>query len=607
MTIPELVGLVVAFTFAYPWAMLMLPSPRAPVLLALTTMALSVGELTLGMLLLALLAPGLLNLGVVGGLMVLVFGVGLWWWLEAEVVRPGVPTVRLVAQQARHALIHAPLMAGAALIPMAMGALILFNAGYWPFGDADALAIYGPLGRHVYEQRALPVGEGLYEAYPMLVPLSYAYAHLVAESVNEYLARLVPAALSVGIMAAAYALGRAMAGARAGVAAALLLALTPTYTRWASAGYTDLPAAFFFTLSALFAWRLYQSGRARDAALAGMMAGLAAWTKNGALTLAASLPLWFGYTHLRARLWPDLRGGQPASARNVALALGALALTAGPWYLRNLLLFGVVVPPTGWTWQAERSLANLVPFAAYPGEYFAPGWVFMAGIAACLWWAARKKAGAALLLIFSAPLFAVWWALFSYETRFLLLILPLAAVMGGRAVDVAFNAMEAQRSFRCGHISSSLGATRQVISEQVFNQNRPWVQWAALALLVALALPAASKAVEFKDEILRDPLMDSAAKHRLQTGPAFAVGEYLRALPDGARVLSSVSFVSYYAGGFIDVLEVTDIEAFAASKPEAARAFAYRVYAPGDAPAVPPGELLAVIDGAEVYQVSRNE
>ena len=582
MTIPELIGLAVALCFAYPWALVALSPPRSPVITALTTVALSLGGMTLGMMTLALVAPGLLNLGVIGGLMALVFALGAWWLLEAEIVRGGAASVRTVIAQARRAARASPLAAGAVVVPVVMGALILFNAGYLPFGDQDAIAIYGRLGRWVYLNRTLPVGEGLFEAYPMLVPLSYTYTHLLAESQNEYLARLAPAALSVGAMAAAYALGRALYSLRTGVAAAALLALTPTYTRWASAGYADLPAAFFFTMSALFAWRLYESGRARDAALAGIVAGLAMWTKNGALTLAASLPLWIAYTRLHARCWPGDASGQPVAPRCAALALGAAALTAGPWYARNLLLFGVIVPPTGWAWLAQRTLANLVPFAAYPEAYFAPGLVFLAGIAACLGWAARGDARAAMLLIFAAPFFAVWWALFSYETRFLLMILPLVAVMGGRALDAAMARIQL-------HISAELPGSYPASMG---------LQWAALALLVALALPAASKAVMHKDDFLRNPLMDNAARHRLQTGPAFAVSAYLNDhAPAGARVLSTVLYVDYYADPDFEVVY----------NPPAREGYDYWVLAPGEEANPPPGALLAEIDGAKIYKATRHD
>jgi hypothetical protein len=576
VTLPELIELSLGLVFAYPWALVLLPAPRSPMVLALTTLALSAGGLTLGMMALAWVAPALLNLGVVVGIVVLIFGVGAWWLLEAQVVRGGGAGVGAVIGEAR----RRPVTMAAVLIALAMATLILFNAGYWPFGDQDAIDTYGRLGKYIYAHQALPTGEGLYEAYPLLVPLSYTYAHLIAGGVNEYLARLAPAALALGAMGAAYALGRATGGkgtATAGAAAALLVALTPTYTRWASAGYADLPAAFFFTMSALFAWRLYQSGRARDAALAGVMAGLAAWTKNGALVLVASLPAWAAYTHLRPRLWPGAAGddgeAHPITARRAALMLGAMALVVGPWYVRNLALFGVLIPPTGWTWLAERTLGNLVPFLTYPNVYFVPGIVFTVGIAASLWGAARGRAGAALLVIFAGPLFAVWWALFSYETRFLLLILPLVAAMGGRAAEAGLTWLKWRVP------------------------NRRWVRWAAILTLAALALPAARKAVLFKDEILHNPLMSDGEKHRLQTGPAFAIGAFLDTLPASGRALSTVRYVGYYVN--------TDTEVV--FDPPTRQGFDYWVLAPGETVEEPPGELLTEIEGARVYAVTSDE
>jgi hypothetical protein len=70
---------------------------------------------------------------------------------------------------------------------------IVFNAVSWPFPEGDALALYGPYGKFLYESRSLPVGDRLHEAYPMLVPMAYAFAHWATGGVNEYVARLVPA------------------------------------------------------------------------------------------------------------------------------------------------------------------------------------------------------------------------------------------------------------------------------------------------------------------------------------------------------------------------------------------------------------------------------
>src|SRR5205085_4275494 len=83
------------------------------------------------------------------------------------------------------------------------GAAIIFNAVSWPFGVGDALDLYAPFGKHLYETSALPIGDRMYEAYPMLIPMAYAFTHWAAGGTNEYVARLVPALMAVGAVAAA--------------------------------------------------------------------------------------------------------------------------------------------------------------------------------------------------------------------------------------------------------------------------------------------------------------------------------------------------------------------------------------------------------------------
>jgi hypothetical protein len=141
--------------------------------LALVTLALSLGGLTLWMMLLALV--GALRFGVIVAGIALVFGIGQVWLLRTqspvlgEARLPVVERVRMTARQS-------PLFAGAALVVIGIAALIVFNALYWPFNDDDAVSIYATQSTGIYQTGALPEGEGLYEAYPMLLPLSYVYS-----------------------------------------------------------------------------------------------------------------------------------------------------------------------------------------------------------------------------------------------------------------------------------------------------------------------------------------------------------------------------------------------------------------------------------------------
>ena len=499
--------------FAAPWAWWLLPPRRRTGLaLALLTLALSLGALTLWML--ALTLAGALSLGAVraGTLGVSGAGAAICWRAGA---RPAFPRVRVGGIGGvirRH-----PLAAGTLAVMVGLAALVVFNALYWPFYAPDAVSIYADQSRVIYQARALPQDEGLYEMYPMLLPLSHTYAYLAAGAVDEYAAKVAVAALALGALGATYALGRALYGWRAGLSAAVLLALTPEFARWASAGYTDIPAGFFAALATLAAWWLAEDRSLRAAWLLGIMAGLAAWTKNSALAFILSAGLWLVYARWRG--WTSWRHG-------LALAAG-LALTAGPWYARNLLEFGRLVPPTVWSEQAQHTAAMLVPFLGKLPAYSAPGLIVTAGMA---WSAVEALRGARpcadrarLLWIMAGPFAAAWWWAASYETRFLQAIYPLLCVMGARAL---LGAGEARRE------RGSL---------------RPAIQAGLLALILLLALLPARKALDFKTELARAPLMGDEERHRVALGPIYDMARYLGALPAAGMALSDSTLLPFLA------------------------------------------------------------
>jgi len=234
----------------------------------------------------------------------------------------------------------------------------------------------------------------------------------------------------------------------------------------------------------------------------------------------------------------------------VGIALAGMAATAGPWYLRNLLLFGHVVPRTIWTEQAERTLANLVPFLTHPDHFSAPGIVFTLGIALAFYEAWRggdqAREGARLLLIAALPLAAAWWWMASYDTRFLLVILPIFAVMGGRLLMRAWP--------RLGSLGRASPAPAE--PEARIRRRALAYQGALLAVIVALALPAARKAVIFKGDMARDPFMGDVKRHRISVGPVYDVARYLNALPAEGRILSDTTFLPFYVNreGKVEVI-----------------------------------------------------
>jgi hypothetical protein len=462
---------------------------------------------------------------------------------------------------------------------------ILVNAAAWPFADDDALAIYGSLGRLLYETGALPARPDSYDAYPMLLPLAYAFTHWACGGVNEYLARLVPGVMAVGAIGAAGALAREMRSAPVGLGAAGLVALTPLFGRWASSGYADVPAAFFVALSALHAWRWWRSGDDRAAVLTGLAGGLAMWTKNSAVTLPATFA---ALVALRWLAGCRRTGAEPLHWRAVGLGAAALVATAGPWYVRNLLVFGFLVPPgAAWTHLAPRDLAAaLVMARGGPQQFWVPGWLFTGAVALGVWRLAREGPGRAapwaVLLAFVLPFGITWWALASYESRFLLLIVPVLAVMAALGLD-------------------DLGRwARRRLSPRWAGR----LAWAAALAALALAPFSLRKAVEHKAVLLSDPALSDVERHRLRLGGLYEIARAVDALPPGSRVVGLPSRAGYHVEG--GRLQLRDVLVSRLSPGQLAR-YDYVVLRPEERD--PPGwlrdrrPLLRTGDGYALYAV----
>lgn len=506
--------MLLVFAAAYPWAAWLLRRdplhpPDRPLILCLT-LALSSGALTLIMfwegLLLGRLDVTLITLGYVAAMLP---GMVLWRRDRASLVinrqrltlrsrswdhdPPGglrpVPG-RVKASGWKHKPPEGDpkkIALTTRLVQIALVGVVtasLFNAAYWPFSRPDALGIYhrtAELMEDTHQLAPLLASDSPYYTYPAFMPLLYTYTYLASGWENQYVARTAATVLSLACLAAAYSLGRALGGRRVAWLAAILLAVTPTFGVWASSGYVDLPAGFFFTLAALFAYRLWQSPHWSNALLAGLTMGLAAWTKNVALIGVVALAVWLLWCQLHGRI---LTG-------RVGLSLLACALVAGAWYLRNLLVAGLIVPATAWTDTAQRTLGNLLVFLQ-PDLYGVTGLLIIAGIGFALVRFVRQphqKPGDAILLLWTLPVFGAWWLLASYDPRFLLLILPVLTVAAARAVDALWPRLP------------------------IALQARAAIPAALAALVLASYMMWIS--VEYKEAIARNPLMDNRTKRDL--------------------------------------------------------------------------------------------
>jgi 4-amino-4-deoxy-L-arabinose transferase-like glycosyltransferase len=454
---------------AYPSAAVALRGDSARTLKALLGLAFAVGALSLILFWEGVIGVRFTLIGVVVPYAALMLPGALWW---RQSRRDGAP--RSPEPPRRFAL----------LILLLISAAILFNAAYFPFYRDDTLGIYKPQAQQMFQIGGLiPLrgADSLYLTYAPALPLVYTFAYLASGWENDYLARALSALLAVGCLPAAYLLAKGIAGASAGWLAALALALTPAFGKWASSGYVDLPMAFSYTLAAVFALRLWDSRRVRDAALCGALIGLAAWTKNaGVLIGIPVLIAWLAWSLLNRRI----------DGRGAAAALLACAAVAAPWYVRNQIGAGFIIPGTAWTDQAQRTLASLFVFVTRPENFAVTGWLILISGALAVVEIVRRRLNAPaqlLILAWTLPFFAAWWLFVSYDPRFLLLFLPPLCALVGVWLSRAWALIPAAWTPRLiGRIA-----------------------------VVLFALYIVYQSVDYKDDILRDPLMSHEQKQAL--------------------------------------------------------------------------------------------
>ena len=163
--------------------------------------------------------------------------------------------------------------------------------------------------------------------YPLLVPASIARSWSYSAGENT-LAPICIAGLftlaTVGLLVSSLS---ALTDQGQGLLAGIILLATPFFVVLGAAQYSDVPLAFFFLATiVLFSLR---NGAKRALPLAGITAGLAAWTKNeGALFLAAILVAHF-ILNLRARRWLEY------SRELRAFAFGLLPILALLIYFKS--------------------------------------------------------------------------------------------------------------------------------------------------------------------------------------------------------------------------------------------------------------------------------
>lgn len=237
-----------------------------------------------------------------------------------------------------------PAVPGAALALAAACAVMAFGiqsatspqGGWdaWMTWNMHARAIFRGAGHWRSVLASLPAWS--HPDYPLLVPGSVARIWTYAGGETALAPVLIGAFFTFATVGVLYAGVSVIRSRTQGALAALLLLGTKFFVLHGASEFADIPLAFFFlaTLVLLALPAVWPDDRRRLLLLAGVMAGMAAWTKNEGLLFLVATPLAYAAVIGRDAGWPpvlaDARSFGAGLAPVLVLVLGFKIWLAPP-------------------------------------------------------------------------------------------------------------------------------------------------------------------------------------------------------------------------------------------------------------------------------------
>ena len=241
-------------------------------------------------------------------------GVFAWWHLRRRPAAPDGPVVAIAAESPHRPTTTDWLVRGLFAV-IAATAIVSAVVTYMnaPHGQWDAWAVWNQKARFLYRGDAgwlaLLANDWSNPGHPLLVPTIVARLWAYAGAELTIVPAMVGMVFGTAIVAAVVGALDA-SRPRAWIAGSVLLA-AGTFVQQVASQQADVPFAFFLVSTLVVLRGVTIAGGRREGEtagsllLAGMLAGLAAWTKNeGALVVVAtgSLVVWLALRQIRPRL-----------------------------------------------------------------------------------------------------------------------------------------------------------------------------------------------------------------------------------------------------------------------------------------------------------------
>jgi 4-amino-4-deoxy-L-arabinose transferase-like glycosyltransferase len=284
---------------------------------------------------------------------------------------------------------------------------------------------------------------------------------------SETLTHLVSWTCFVLIIAAIFSFGKRFYGLQAGAIAAVIFTYSPVVTTLAGTALVELPLTLFTFLAIMAFLEWVNSDQRHLLVLSALFGGLAASTKlNAALT-----PFILGLLILTALV--TVKKSNPRAAVKTFVVYGLISFAAvAPWYLKtwvftgnpfwpflqeifgardwdtvgteNLMRFirqpNMPLTPANWAAGIWRLTSEPEKFGSYR---FTLGWSYLAllplAVPALLY--SRSRDLLSKWLVFIAFVFYTAWFFQTHQTRFLMPVLPVLALLAAAGLSWLFGAL----------------------------------------------------------------------------------------------------------------------------------------------------------------------
>jgi hypothetical protein len=213
----------------------------------------------------------------------------------------------------------------------------------------DALVYHATMAVFMYNGHGIPliagpsIGIEMSANFPPLFSALGAYYYIQIGAIDDFYLRAISPVMGILTVLATYKIGEVLAGKKYGIMSALFLAMTPLFFRYSMYATSYSTLTFFGTISVLFLFLGMIRADTRYWIMCGLFYGFALLTSYLAIYLAPFFVVALIYHFI------EMKNHFKVIMGNSLLLVLSTLVIGGVWYLRNLILLGNPIYPTGYT------------------------------------------------------------------------------------------------------------------------------------------------------------------------------------------------------------------------------------------------------------------